>query len=73
MKSFFEAIQDLFVNGLFKPLDYLRFMHSWWGANTLNWIFMIIGAIAIVYWMLELKKYSDNGEEDKSISAHSYI
>ncbi len=73
MESFFKAIEDLFVNVLFIPLDALRFMQSWWAANTLNWIFMIIGAIAFTYWMLQLKKYNETGEERKDVTAHSYI
>ena len=35
--------------------------------------FMGIGVIAFVYWMLQLKSFSDNNEEDKSISSHSYL
>ena len=73
MKAIFESIQDLFVNVLFAPLDTLRFMQSWWASNTINWIFMIIGSIAMVYWMLELKKYDARGEEDKSNTSHSYL
>ena len=73
MESFFRAIEDLFVNVLFAPFDALRFMQNWWTANTLNWIFMIIGAVAFAYWMLQLKKYNDNGEENKDVSAHSYL
>ncbi|NKI26827.1 uracil phosphoribosyltransferase [Arenibacter sp. 6A1] len=73
MTSLFKAIEDLFVNVLFAPLDAMRFMDSWWGANALNWIFMIIGAVAMVYWMLELKKYNDKGEENQDTSAHSYL
>lgn len=73
MKSFFYGIEDLFVNVLFAPLDALRFMESWTLSNILNWIFMLIGFAAFVYWMLELKKFNDNGEEDKSISSHSYL
>jgi len=73
MTAFFKAIEDLFVNVLFAPFDFFRFMESWWASNLLNWIFFIIGAIAMTYWMLELKKYNDNGEEDKDISAHSYL
>jgi len=73
MTTFFRAIEDLFVNVLFAPFDAFREMENWWSANGLNWIFMIIGAAAMVYWMLELKKYNDNGEEDKSISSHSYL
>jgi len=75
MKDFFYAIQDLFVNTLFAPFDALRSLEleSWFGANLMSWIFMVIGFVAFVYWMLELKKYNDNDEEDKSVSAHSYL
>ena len=73
MKSFFEGIQDLFVNVLFVPFDYLRFTHSWALSNILNWIFMLIGSVAFIYWMLELKKYNDKGEEDTSSTSHSYL
>lgn len=73
MKSFFYGIEDLFVNVLFAPLDALRFMESWTLSNILNWIFMLIGFVAFVYWMLELKKFNDNDEEDKSISSHSFL
>lgn len=73
MKAFFEGIEDLFVNVLFAPYDFFRFMESWWAANTVNWIFVIIGMIATAYWLMQLKIFNDNGEEDKSITAHSYL
>ena len=75
MLDFFYAIEDLFVNVLFAPFDALRALEleNWTAANVVNWILMIIGFVAFVYWMLELKKYNDNNEEDKSISAHSYL
>ncbi len=73
MKAFFEGIEDLFVNILFAPYDFFRFMESWWASNLVNWMFFVIGSIAFVYWMIELKKYNDKGEEDKSISSHSYL
>ena len=73
MRAFLEGIEDLFVNVLFAPFDFFRFMENWWAANTINWIISIIGLIAFVYWMGELKKYAATGEEDKSISSHSYL
>ncbi|MEX0290453.1 MAG: uracil phosphoribosyltransferase [Flavobacteriaceae bacterium] len=73
MRAFFEGIEDLFVNGLFWPYDYFRFMENWWTSNLVNWMFVIVGTIAMVYWLKELKKFNDNGEEDKSITAHSYL
>jgi len=75
MKDFFYAIRDLFVDVLFAPFDALRALEleSWFSANMMSWIFTIIGFIAFGYWMLQLKKYNDNDEEDKSVSAHSYL
>ncbi len=67
MKSFFEGIQYLFVDILFAPLDFLRSLElkSWWVANTLNWIFMIICAVAIVYWIKQLKLHKENNDDIK--------
>ncbi len=75
MKDFFYAIQDLFVNVLFAPYDALRAIEldNWWAANIVSWILIIIGIVAFVYWMFQLKKFEDNNEEDKSITSHSYL
>lgn len=75
MKDLFEGIADLFVNFLFLPLDALRKLEleSWWAASTISWIFVIIGMVAFVYWMNQLKQYNKNEPEDKSVSAHSYV
>jgi hypothetical protein len=75
MKDFFYGIQDLFVDVLFAPYDGLRALEleSWFSANFMSWVFTAIGFVAFVYWMIQLKKYSDNNEEDKSVSAHSYL
>lgn len=73
MTSIFRGIEDLFVNYLFAPYDQLRYMDSWWGANFFNWTLAIIGFAAFIYWMLQLKTYNDNDEEDKSITSHSYL
>jgi Family of unknown function (DUF6341) len=75
MKDFFYAIQDLFVNILFAPYDALRALQldNWWAANFVSWIFIIIGIVAFFYWMIQLKGFNDNNEEDKSISAHSFL
>jgi len=75
MKDFFYAIQDLFVNYLFWPFDKLREIQpeNWWVANMVSWLLIIIGMTAFVYWMLQLKKFDDNNEENKSTSAHSFL
>ena len=75
MKDFFYAIQDLFVNVLFLPFDSLRQieLENWWIANTMTWLLTIIGLVAFVYWMLQLRKFDQNNEEDKSVTSHSYL
>ena len=75
MTDFFYGIQDLFVNVLFAPLDWLRELEltNWFAANGLNWIFMITGFVAFIYWMLQLRNFNNNKEEDKSVTAHSYL
>jgi hypothetical protein len=75
MKDFFYGIEDLFVNVLFAPFDALRALEleSWFTANAISWIFMLIGLVAFVYWMMQLAKYNGNNEEDKSVTAHSYL
>lgn len=75
MKDFFYGIQDFFVNVAFKPLDGLRALEleNWWAANTVTWIFILIGFVALIYWMKQLSIFNANGEEDKSISSHSFL
>ncbi|TXD83942.1 uracil phosphoribosyltransferase [Subsaximicrobium wynnwilliamsii] len=75
MTDFFYGIEDLFVNVLFAPYDWLRALQldSWWLANIFSWLFILVGFAAFVYWMLQLKKYTDSGEENKSITSHSYL
>lgn len=75
MKDFFYAIQDLFVNVLFAPYDALAKLEldNWFAANIVSWLFALIGFVAFLYWMKQLKGFNDNNEEDKSISSHSYL
>jgi hypothetical protein len=75
MKAFFEGIQSLFVDFLFAPLDFLRHLEltTWFGANTINWIFMTICASAIVYWIKQLSIFDDAGTENQDTTAHSFL
>ncbi|MCF7566788.1 uracil phosphoribosyltransferase [Sabulilitoribacter arenilitoris] len=75
MKDFFYAIQDLFVDVLFAPFDALRVLEldNWFAANVISWLFLIIGFVAMLYWMNQLRIFDKNNEEDKSISSHSFL
>ncbi len=74
-KGVFEGIQSFFENVAFYPYNFLRNLEleSWTLANFMSWIFMLIGFVAFVYWMLQLKKFNDNNEEDMSSTSHSYL
>jgi len=75
MKAFFEGIQWLFENIFFIPQNYLRKLEleNWFAANTINWIFMIICATAMVYWIKQLKLHKDNNDEYQDTTAHSFF
>ncbi|HEY9185073.1 MAG TPA: uracil phosphoribosyltransferase [Salegentibacter sp.] len=75
MKDFFEGIAWLFEEVLFVPLEALRELelNSWWAANAINFIFVLIGLAAFFYWMKQLKKFNDNNEENRDPSAHSFL
>lgn len=73
MRAFFEGIADLFVNHLFAPFDFFRLMGSWWASNSVNWIFAVAGFVAMLYWLRQLRVFEQRGEEDHSITAHSYL
>ena len=75
MKDFFNGIQELFETVLFVPFNTLREteLENWWISNVVTWVFLLILIVSFSYWMLELKKFSDNNEEDKSISSHSFL
>jgi hypothetical protein len=75
MKSFFEGIEYLFVDILLAPWDLLRSLElsSWFVANAINWIFVIICAAAMVYWIKQLKIFEDAGTEKQDTTAHSFL
>lgn len=75
MRDFFYGIQYLFENYFFAPFNTLRQLEldNWWSANIVSWLFLIIGFVAFGYWMKQLNIFNANNEEDKSVTAHSYL
>ena len=63
------------VDVLFAPYDALRALEleNWFAANTVSWLFLLVGFVAMVYWMMQLRIFDNNNEEDKSISSHSFL
>lgn len=75
LRDVFYGIQDFSEEVLFAPFNALRALEleSWAAANVLNWIFMLVCFSALVYWMLQLKKFNDNNEEDVSSTSHAFL
>ena len=75
MKTFFETIAYLFEEVLFIPLNILRSLEleNWWIANSISWLFVLIGFTALIYWVRQLQLFNQNGEENKDTSAHSFL
>ena len=75
MKNFFEAIASLFEELLLVPYNILTDIElkSWWVANFMSWFFMAIAISAGVYWIYQLRSFDKNKEENKDISAHSFL
>lgn len=75
MKSFFDAIQYLFVDVLFVPFDWLRELEltNWWAANIINWIFIVICCVAMLYWLKQLRVFKANNEDNQDTTAHSFL
>ncbi|QAA82181.1 uracil phosphoribosyltransferase [Aequorivita sp. H23M31] len=61
-KGLWEGIASFFENVLFIPYDALRNLEldSWFFANIISWILLLIGAVAFIYWMLQLKKFDED-------------
>ena len=75
MKGLFEGIQSFMEGIAMAPLNGLRALEleNWFAANIFNWLFMIIGMIAFVYWMKQLKGFNENKEEIRSVVSHSFL
>lgn len=75
MKSFFEALDYLFVKILFWPLDLLRSaeLGSWWVGNIVTFVFIIICCLATYYWMKQLQIFKENKEDEQDTTAHSFL
>ena len=75
MKEIFEAIAWLFEEVLFIPHNILAEieLNNWWVANGVNFLFLLVGFVAMVYWINQLKIFNDRGEENKDPSAHSFL
>ncbi|MGB0897351.1 MAG: DUF6341 family protein [Flavobacteriaceae bacterium] len=74
MRDLVYAIQDFFM-ALLSPMHSLAKLEltNWWSANTMNWVFMAIGFVAMLYWLKQLKIFNAEGTEKREIVSHSFF
>jgi len=74
MKDIVYAIQDLFLF-LFAPMDAFREteLSNWWSANIMNWLFVAIFCVLMVYWLLKLNIFNKTFKERRDIVSHTFF
>ena len=72
MESLLDAIVGLFEI-ILAPFDALRELEdtSWFAANAISWLCILILVVAFVYWMKQLKEYDK--DEDKTQTGYSFL
>ncbi|WP_299761732.1 uracil phosphoribosyltransferase [uncultured Dokdonia sp.] len=75
LKGFFEGIQAFAEETLFTPFNWFAEteLTNWWGANGVNWLFMIICCVAIGYWMRQLVDHNKEGDERRDAISHGFL
>jgi hypothetical protein len=65
--NIWKLIGWVFENFIFAPFDMLRHGSSnWWTSNIVSWILILIGFIALFYWMSKMYSFKRNGKEDEA-------
>ncbi len=74
MTDIIYAIQDLFLM-LFLPMDAFAKteLTNWWSANLMNWLFVAIFCVLLVYWLIQLKIFNDNDMERRDVVSHTFF
>ena len=74
VKDLFAAIEFLFVEVLFIPFDFIRLeISNWLLQNAINFSIILVISGALVYWTTQLLKFDTSGEENKDVTAHSFL
>ena len=74
VKDLFAAIEFLFVEVLFIPFDFIRLeISNWLLQNAINFSLILVIGGALIYWTLQLLKFDKSCEENKDVTAHSFL
>ena len=61
--NLFRLIADFCTNILFVPYNVFRNSDGWWSSNAVNAIFIGIGGVLFLYWLVQLQKFKKAGTE----------
>ncbi|MCF6296607.1 MAG: uracil phosphoribosyltransferase [Flavobacteriaceae bacterium] len=61
--NIFRAIGDFCTAILFPPYKAFRLTDGWWSSNIINIVFISIGMLLFLYWLVQLQKFQKAGEE----------
>ena len=74
MKDLVYAIQDFFMAVLAPIADLAELeLTDWWSANAINGLFILVGFVAMLYWLKQLKIFNDNDTEKRDVVSHSFF
>ena len=74
VKDLFAAIEFLFVEVLFIPFDFIRLEISYWIVqNSIIFSLILFISGALIYWTLKLLNFDKSSEENKDVTAHSFL
>lgn len=66
VKEFWHFIAHIFEHGFFVPLDGLRHwqLSTWWGANLINWVFLLTFFVLFGYWLFKLNIFHEHDKQN---------
>ena len=59
--NIFRAIGNFCTEYAFAIYDTFRFTKGWWSSNIVNTIIILIGFIAMFYWLGQMAKHARTG------------
>ena len=60
--NIFRAIGEFCTEYAFAIYDVFRFTKGWWTSNAMNVFIFLLAAIALVYWLGEMIKQSNDSK-----------
>ena len=60
--NIFRALGNFFTDYGFAIYDAFRFTEGWWSSNIINTIIVLIGFLAMFYWLGQMSKHARLGD-----------